>query len=498
MATPKQVLDERVRQGRALEQAHRLFLDSLGISGKRHNEMERAGVRALDPLLGPSSESERVREKIRRLAESDLPVLVHGPPGTAKNVVAALVHFASSREGAFRQIDVASVPDRDAAELLFGCVAGYRGQGLGRIGLVFQCHRGSLLLSRVDLASEYMQRLAVGVAEEKKRFLRRVGSDVPIVAELPRLRAEAELRRGDFGQRVIAERSHGNTPLLPSDQLIGELCEACRRAGIRKLETELAKLRGDDRRMARFATAWNATTATDGRACETDTNASKTWVRVIDSIEDAGEIDLRVLATADVDLGKHVERGTFRRDLYDNLSGSIIQLPSLNERGKEEIAAFVGYGLRVYATQQKVTLRGLDSDYDAKLLEADWSANNLRGLRNEIRRAIAYLRRDGIVTEADQHYESTVKAKMGISALGVSKQNFKSMDGATRRFVIAEALTQTISPRWPKGSVSAARRVLSKKDVEVSLQTVLNYIHRKLIRLDARQGRYVVFEKGKG
>lgn len=128
MSNPRQLLRERINQSEALRKLHRQFLDSLGIMNKRYAEMEKAGVSAVDPLLGPSPESERVREKIRRLAKSDLPVLVHGPPGTAKNVVAALIHFASPREGVFRQIDVASVPDRDAAEFLFGCVAGHRGQ----------------------------------------------------------------------------------------------------------------------------------------------------------------------------------------------------------------------------------------------------------------------------------------------------------------------------------------------------------------------------------
>lgn len=268
--------------------------------------------------------------------------------------------------------------------------------------------------------------------------------------------------------------------------MIDEIQMTCHRAGIQNLETELAKLSANGRLLARFSAMWRGAVAGN---CQN--RASTPWAGVIDQIANSREIKLRILATADVDLARQVEQGLFRRDLYDNLSGAIIQLPSLRKRGTDEIAAFVGYGLQKYAAEQLVKLRGLDPNYDAKLLEADWSANNLRGLRNEIRRAVAYLRHDGIVTEADEHYESMVKATMGIGALGAAKRSFRSMDAAGRHVMIADAINRTISKKWPKGSPVAAPRGLSKSGLAVSLQTILNYVNKDLVEYHSGRKKYV-------
>ena len=123
--------------GRALE--HRRLRREL-------NELrERAG----DPteLIGDSPAIEAVRRAIGRVALTGSRVLVTGPPGCGKEVVARLVHRLSRRAaGPFVAINAAVLaPERFEAEL-FGIEDG---GGPREIGVLEQAHGGTLLLDEV-------------------------------------------------------------------------------------------------------------------------------------------------------------------------------------------------------------------------------------------------------------------------------------------------------------------------------------------------------------
>jgi two-component system nitrogen regulation response regulator NtrX len=77
-------------------------------------------------LIGKSSAIQQVRNAIQRVALTGSRVLITGPPGVGKEVVARLIHASSRRaEAPFVVINAATMaPERMEVEL-FGCEAGF-------------------------------------------------------------------------------------------------------------------------------------------------------------------------------------------------------------------------------------------------------------------------------------------------------------------------------------------------------------------------------------
>lgn len=75
-------------------------------------------------LLGESAVMRRVREQVRRVAPLDLPVLVQGPTGAGKELVARALHAASGRPGHFVPFNICAIPDALFEATLFGHVRG--------------------------------------------------------------------------------------------------------------------------------------------------------------------------------------------------------------------------------------------------------------------------------------------------------------------------------------------------------------------------------------
>jgi DNA-binding NtrC family response regulator len=132
---------------------------------------------ALDQMLGASTEMVRLKQAVLRAARSDLPVLIEGPTGTGKELVARAIHGASDRSSkAFVAVNCAGVPEGLFESEMFGHVRGaFTSASAGRRGLALAANRGTLFLDEVgELALENQAKLL--------RFLqgmefRPVGSD---------------------------------------------------------------------------------------------------------------------------------------------------------------------------------------------------------------------------------------------------------------------------------------------------------------------------------
>lgn len=84
-----------------------------------------AGEDAVDALLlGDSAVMRRVREQVRRVAPIDLPVLIQGPTGAGKELVAQALHAASGRPGRFVPFNICAIPESLFEATLFGHVRG--------------------------------------------------------------------------------------------------------------------------------------------------------------------------------------------------------------------------------------------------------------------------------------------------------------------------------------------------------------------------------------
>src|SRR4029077_18042858 len=72
-------------------------------------------------LIGSSSAMAAVRDYVQKVAQSDASVLISGPTGTGKELVAAAIHQASRRQSSpFISVNCAAIPDALLESELFG------------------------------------------------------------------------------------------------------------------------------------------------------------------------------------------------------------------------------------------------------------------------------------------------------------------------------------------------------------------------------------------
>ena len=154
-------------------------------------------------LIGRSPAIQQVRTAIQRVAATGSRVLIAGPPGVGKEVVARLIHASSRRADApFLVINAATMaPERMEVEL-FGCEAGFLGPGRpGQLGTFERAHGGTLLLDEVaDMPLETQGKILRVLQEQSFTRLgseRRIQVDVRVLAASNR-DLQAEIAAGRF------------------------------------------------------------------------------------------------------------------------------------------------------------------------------------------------------------------------------------------------------------------------------------------------------------
>ena len=139
-------------------------------------------------LIGRSPAMQQVRTAIQRVALTGSRVLITGPPGVGKEIVARLIHASSRRaEAPFAVINAATMaPERMEVEL-FGCEAGFLGADRPRqLGTFERAHGGTLLLDEVaDMPLETQGKILRVLQEQSFLRLggqRRIEVDVRVIA----------------------------------------------------------------------------------------------------------------------------------------------------------------------------------------------------------------------------------------------------------------------------------------------------------------------------
>jgi len=141
-----------------------------------------------EELLGVSSAMQVVYDKIRRVAGSDVPVLIQGETGTGKELVARAIHRQSSRKDeAFVAINCGAIPETLIESELFGHEKGsFTGAHKLQKGKVEFAHQGTLFLDEIgDLAMPMQVKLLRFLQEGKIERVggqESIGVDVRIVA----------------------------------------------------------------------------------------------------------------------------------------------------------------------------------------------------------------------------------------------------------------------------------------------------------------------------
>jgi DNA-binding NtrC family response regulator len=159
-------------------------------------------------LVGISPSIDAIRAEIEKMADSSASVLITGPSGSGKEVVAQLLHQRSRRAARpFIALNCAAV----AADLLesemFGHEAGaFTGATRARPGRFEAAHGGTLFLDEVGDMAQAMQAKLLRALET--RIVERVGGMLPIAVDVRLLAATsvdlfAAIDRGNFRSDLL-------------------------------------------------------------------------------------------------------------------------------------------------------------------------------------------------------------------------------------------------------------------------------------------------------
>lgn len=172
---------------------------------KRENAALRVRAGGQDELIGSSPVMAQLRAAIERVAQTNSRVLIAGPAGSGKELVARLLHERSARgPGPFVAINAASIaPERMESEI-FG-EDGPDGRPR-KIGVFEQAHAGTLFLDEVgDMPAETQSKILRVLVDQ--RFKRLNGStdvqvNVRVVSSTTRDLRE-DIERGRFREDLF-------------------------------------------------------------------------------------------------------------------------------------------------------------------------------------------------------------------------------------------------------------------------------------------------------
>ena len=159
-------------------------------------------------MVGASAAITRVREIINKVAPTEARVLITGPNGTGKEVVAHLIHENSARaNGPMVEVNCAAIPSELIESELFGHMKGsFTGAVKDRAGKFEQADGGTLFLDEIGDMSLAAQTKVLRALQESE--ITRVGSDKAIKVNVRVLAAtnkdlQKEIAEGNFREDLF-------------------------------------------------------------------------------------------------------------------------------------------------------------------------------------------------------------------------------------------------------------------------------------------------------
>lgn len=159
-------------------------------------------------MVGESPAIMRVREIINKVAPTEARVLITGPNGTGKEVIAHLIHENSARaNGPMVEVNCAAIPSELIESELFGHMKGsFTGAVKDRAGKFEQADGGTLFLDEIGDMSLAAQTKVLRALQESE--ITRVGSDKAIKVNVRVLAATnknlaKEIEEGNFREDLF-------------------------------------------------------------------------------------------------------------------------------------------------------------------------------------------------------------------------------------------------------------------------------------------------------
>ncbi len=132
------------------------------------------------PFVFVDKESVRLFDLASKVAKSDIQVLITGPSGAGKEVLARVVHESSKRSNfPFIALNCAAIPENLVEDTLFGHEKGaFTGATQINKGFFEEAHGGTLFLDEIGEMPKNLQSKLLRVLQEKQIY--RVGATKPI------------------------------------------------------------------------------------------------------------------------------------------------------------------------------------------------------------------------------------------------------------------------------------------------------------------------------
>jgi sigma-54 dependent transcriptional regulator, flagellar regulatory protein len=164
------------------------FIDALYLcqsqSPKQNSKLSVSEIRVLKTLVGRSKPVRVIHKQITQVSPTDANVLILGPSGTGKEVVAHCLHMLSNRsKGPFIPVNCGAIPAELLESELFGHEKGaFTGAISARHGRFEMAQGGTLFLDEIGDMPTPMQVKLLRVLQE--RTFERVGGSKPIQADV--------------------------------------------------------------------------------------------------------------------------------------------------------------------------------------------------------------------------------------------------------------------------------------------------------------------------
>jgi two-component system nitrogen regulation response regulator NtrX len=147
------------------------------------------------------------------------------------------------------------------------------------------------------------------------------------------------------------------------------------------------------------------------------------------------EVDVRVVAATNHDLGKQIDEGNFREDLFYRLNVVPIQMPPLRER-RDDIPMLVQHFTDMMARREGMSPRSFETAAIERLQSFTWPGN-VRELRNTVERLLILASGDLVRVEDVELLATGRSAGAGLGGELLATESFSDFkDGAERAYIL--------------------------------------------------------------
>jgi two-component system response regulator AtoC len=165
------------------------------------------GLPPTELIFGRSSAMQKAKQKIDKVAQSGVPILIQGANGTGKGLLASFIHNISNPEAPFVKVNCAAIPGALLESELFGYEKGaFTGAHTSKPGRVELANGGTLFLDGIDEIDMSLQAKLLQLLQDGQ-FCRIGGQEdrrvqVRVICATNR-RLEQEIANGRFRQDLF-------------------------------------------------------------------------------------------------------------------------------------------------------------------------------------------------------------------------------------------------------------------------------------------------------